>query len=193
MTPTTRYTNRFTCLLVSVSIPVALSFGTTVIASELPKQIEGKVVYVDDGDTLVLLDKGHNQVKIRLTDADAPETPKENQGRAGQPFSKASSAHLASLVKGRSAVALCYERDRFKREVCRVTVDGRDVSLEQIRAGMAWANAANPSYVRDPRAYEYERAAREKRIGLWSSSQPVPPWKWRRDCWQDRQCNGAGS
>lgn len=161
-------------------------------AKEAPPTVAGRVVYVDDGDTLVILDQDRKQIRIRLTDADAPETPKDNQGKPGQPFSRASADNLARIAKGRVATAHCYEYDAFDRPVCRVIVDGRDVSMEQIKAGLAWANAANRRYVRDPQAFEHEKAAREKKIGLWSSGRPVEPWLWRRICWKDKQCSGAG-
>ena len=73
----------------------------------------------------------HNrQHKIHLDGIDAPEK--------GQPFGSASQRHLAELLANREVVAECSNPDRYRREVCRVLVDGADAGLEQIRAGMAW-------------------------------------------------------
>jgi endonuclease YncB( thermonuclease family) len=160
---------------------------------EIPPSVLGRVVYIDDGDTLVILNQDRKQIRVRLTDADAPETPKDNQGKLGQPFSRASANNLARLAKGKNAAAHCYEYDAFDRPVCRVIVDGRDLSMEQIKAGLAWANAANRRYVRDPQAFEHEKAARGKGVGLWSGNRPIEPWLWRRACWKEKQCSGAGS
>jgi endonuclease YncB( thermonuclease family) len=162
------------------------------LAVSFPYQTEGKVVYVDDGDTLVLLDSERRQLRIRLTDLDAPETPKKDFGRLGQPYSKASGANLSALAKGKQASAYCYEYDGNDRLVCRVVVNGVDVSLEQIRSGYAWANGASRRYVRDGRAYQLEREASAAKIGLWRDPAPIEPWIWRKSCWIKRQCNGAG-
>jgi len=162
-------------------------------AADYRFELRGKVIHVDDGDTVVLLDEGRKRHKIRLTDIDAPETPKDNQGKAGQPFSNASSRNLASLAKGHNATALCYEEDHYERAVCRLMVDGRDLNLEQVRAGLAWANASNPRYVRDARAFQYEKEARQGKRGLWADPKPIPPWVWRNACWKTKQCDGAGS
>jgi endonuclease YncB( thermonuclease family) len=174
--------------MVSIAMHGALSH-----AADYRFELRGKVIHVDDGDTVVLLDEGKKRHKIRLTDIDAPETPKDNQGRAGQPFSNASSRNLASLAKGRNATALCYEQDHYERAVCRLMVDGRDLNLEQVRAGLAWANASNSRYVRDARVYQYEKEARQAKRGLWADPKPVAPWVWRKACWNAKQCDGAGS
>ncbi len=41
---------------------------------QMPGQITGKVIHVDDGDTLIMLDDQGFKRVIRLSDIDAPET-----------------------------------------------------------------------------------------------------------------------
>lgn len=162
-------------------------------AENVPEKIIGKVIYVDDGDTLTLMVAPDNKRIIRLTDVDAPETGKPAYGKLGQPFSQVAKANLQHLVGGKTVEAHCYERDRYGRIVCRVFTDGLDVSLEQIRAGLGWTNTvAGKKFVRDDKAYALETEAKEKRKGLWSQPNPVPPWEWRRACWQNQQCPNAG-
>lgn len=158
----------------------------------VPTSLQGKVVYVDDGDTLTILDAYHQQHRIRLTDLDAPETPKQKYGKLGQPFSAVSGRNLAELAKGKQASAECFEFDGNERLVCRVFVDNADLSLTQIRSGLAWANRASKRYVRDDRAYQYEQEARRDRRGLWREQNPIEPWVWRRTCWGKGKCDGAG-
>lgn len=160
-------------------------------AAGFPLDLRGKVVYVDDGDTLVVLDEQQQQHKVRLTDLDAPETAKARFRKLGQPFGAASGRNLARLAKGKPAVAHCYEYDRNERLVCRVIVDNVDLSLAQIHSGYAWANGANRRYVRDERAYQYEQQARRTRVGLWADPNPIAPWVWRRSCWEGHQCPGG--
>ena len=88
-----------------------------------PWTIEGKVVYVDDGDTLILLQADKSKASIRLSDIDAPEVS-HGQGRPGQPFSDQSRKSLTEMARGAQASATCYERDRYERLVCTVFVNG---------------------------------------------------------------------
>ena len=92
--------------------------------------LEGRVVGVADGDTLTLLDSNRQQHRIRLAGIDAPEK--------AQPFGQHSKQHLSDLAFGRNAKADCYKVDRYDRDVCTVYVNGRDVGLAQLNAGLAW-------------------------------------------------------
>ncbi len=137
--------------------------------------IQGRVVAVADGDTVTVLDGRKRQHKIRLTGIDAPERL--------QPFGKASHQQLAGLVFGREVRAHCPKKDRYGRALCRLEVDGRDVNLAQIAAGMAWHYKA---YGRDQGLFNFtgyalvELEARYRRRGLWSDPRPVAPWAFRR-------------
>lgn len=155
--------------------------------------LHGKVIYVDDGDTLILLTEGHTKINVRLTDIDAPESA-HGKGRPGQPFSQRSKDSLSQLAHGKQVDAECYDTDRYQRQVCRVFADGLDVNLEQVKRGMAWANRADKRYVRDAHVYGLEDEARASRRGLWGSKsqQPIAPWEWRKACWQKGACDGQG-
>ena len=75
----------------------------------------------------------------------------------------------------------------YRRKVCVVFVGGKDVGLEQIKAGMAWWYQ---QYARDQKKQEridYEDAeslAQPHRYGLWSGPNPMPPWEWQRNARQ---------
>ena len=129
-----------------------------------------RVVSVHDGDTLtVLVDR--KQVKVRLTDIDAPEL--------GQPFGKNSRQSLAELCFGKTASLDVRGQDRYKRTIARVTCDGLDANAEQVRRGYAW------TYTRyAPKGsllYAAQDEARAAGRGLWSDPASVPPWEWRRN------------
>jgi endonuclease YncB( thermonuclease family) len=137
--------------------------------------ITGKVVGVGDGDTITVLDAEHQQHKIRLQGTDAPEK--------AQAFGQKSKASLSSMVFGKPVTVEWSKRDRYQRIIGVVLVDGVDSNLEQIKAGMAWWYK---QYKREQTAQQradYEAAenlARERRVGLWSDVEPVPPWEFRR-------------
>jgi micrococcal nuclease len=137
-----------------------------------PARADGlaRVVSVHDGDTLtVLMDR--KQVKVRLTDIDAPEL--------GQPFGKNSRQSLSELCFGKTASLDVRGQDRYKRTIARVTCDGLDANAEQVRRGYAW------TYIRyAPKGsplHAIQVAARSEQRGLWADPAPVPPWDWRRN------------
>lgn len=140
-----------------------------------PEKITGKVVGVHDGDTLTLLDEKKVQYKVRFNGIDAPELK--------QDFGNKSKESLSDLVFGKTATIFCPKVDKYGRRVCTVFVNGTDINLEQIKAGMAWHykkyEMEQPET--DRKAYsEAEINARGQRIGLWLQPNPTEPGAWRR-------------
>ncbi len=72
----------------------------------------------------------HQQHKIRLAGIDAPERK--------QAYGLASRKHLASIVAGKQVTVEYQKRDRYRRIVGKVLLDGIDACLEQVKAGFAW-------------------------------------------------------
>jgi endonuclease YncB( thermonuclease family) len=136
--------------------------------------ITGRVVGIADGDTLTMLDADQRQHIIRLDGIDAPEK--------AQAFGQASKGHLSDLAIGRDAVAECHKVDRYRRSVCRVTVDDADLCLAQLRAGLAWVFTRYAHELTAQRRADYndaESVARREQKGLWRDEAPLPPWEWR--------------
>jgi len=129
-----------------------------------------RVVSVHDGDTLTVVIE-HRQVKVRLTDIDAPELR--------QPFGTRSKQSLSEMCFGKVAALEVRGQDRYKRSLARVTCDGTDANAEQVRRGYAW------TYTRYARAdsplHAIQIEARSAHRGLWSDPASVPPWEWRRN------------
>ena len=131
--------------------------------------ITGKVVAVADGDTITVLhDKA--QVKVRLTEIDAPEKK--------QAFGNRSTQSLSDLCFGKTAVLDEKGKDRYGRTLARVTCDGVDANAEQVRRGMAWVY---DRYVTDKSLYAVQEDAKAERRGLWHDDKPLPPWEWRKE------------
>lgn len=153
------------------AVLLALTLPVSAIAAEW----QGTVVGVADGDTLTLLDSSKTQHRIRLDGIDAPER--------AQPYGQRARQSLAALAQGRTARADCPKIDRYGRAVCRVIVGGVDVGLEQIRRGYAWHYVRYAPEQRVSDRGRYARAESDARLehaGLWSYSDPVPPWDYRR-------------
>jgi len=145
------------------------------ISAHAPAEtLTGRVVGVSDGDTLTLLDAKQVPHKIRVAGIDAPEKK--------QPFGEKAKSSLSALAYNRTAEADCRKTDRYRRNVCVVFVGGKDVGLEQIKAGMAWwyRQYAKEQTQRERIDYEHaESLANRNRYGLWSGPNPTPPWEWR--------------
>ena len=131
--------------------------------------VRGRVVSVHDGDTLTVLVDRH-QLKVRLTDIDAPELK--------QPFGTRSRQSLAELCFGKEASLDVRGRDRYQRTLATVTCAGTDANAEQVRRGYAW------TYTRYARAdsplIAIQSEARSAHRGLWADPAAVAPWDWRR-------------
>jgi endonuclease YncB( thermonuclease family) len=129
------------------------------------------VVGIADGDTLTArcdAPDGQVTIQVRLAEIDAPEKR--------QPFGERSKQHLSALCFQKSVVVRPKTRDRYGRMVARVACDGADASVEQVRAGMAWAFT---KYQTDHAFTPLEADARSRHVGLWTDRTPTPPWDWR--------------
>lgn len=135
--------------------------------------LTGYVVNITDGDTIVILDANQQQHKIRLAGIDAPESY--------QAFGTRSTESMATLTFNKTVSVQWKKKDR-ERLIGKVLINGADINLEQVRAGMAWwyvkyAKEQSPS---DRRLYEQaEQQARAQRVGLWKDTNPMPPWDFR--------------
>lgn len=138
-------------------------------ASVYAETISGKVIKVLDGDTISILDQSNTERRIRFAQIDAPEK--------SQDFGQVSKQSLSSMCFGKFAQAEVDTYDRYGRAVAVVKCDGIETNLEQVKRGMAWVYAR---YATDQRYFNAEGFAKSKGIGLWSQSNPTPPWEFRR-------------
>ena len=125
-----------------------------------------KVVKISDGDTITVL-SGKEQTKVRLYGIDAPEK-KQDYGQKSRQF-------LASLIAGQVVEVESKGKDRYKRTLGIIHYKGQDINAQMVLNGYAWA------YIKYSRIYvDQEKTARENKRGLWQSSDPTPPWEWRK-------------
>lgn len=154
---------------------------TSIEGTFAERRVLGKVVGVHDGDTITVLDADKTQYKIRLNGIDAPELK--------QDFGNKSKESLSDMVFGKQVTVIYNKIDKYKRIVANVFVDGKDVNLEQIRAGMAWhyKKYTSEQSETDRKTYsEAEVKAREEKKGLWLQPNQTPPWNYRVQL-KDRQ------
>lgn len=135
------------------------------------KEYTGKVVGIADGDTFTLLTKDKQQIKVRLSEIDAPEK--------AQPFGTRSRQTLSDLIFAKNVWVLEEDVDRYGRLVGHVYVNGAHINRKMVQDGMAWVYR---QYMKDETLLQDELEAKEAKRGLWSlpSTDQVPPWEWRK-------------
>jgi endonuclease YncB( thermonuclease family) len=143
--------------------------------------LNGRVVSVADGDTVTVLDANDTQHRIRLEGIDAPESH--------QAFGEQSRQSLAEMISGKEVTVNYQKTDQYGRLVGKILFDGRDINLEQVRAGMAWHYKfyENEQTPEDRELYaKAEETARSARRGLWQDPNPVEPYQFRKEEKRDR-------
>lgn len=130
--------------------------------------IVGRVVGVSDGDTITVLDSSKTQHKVRLEGIDAPESHQAFGARAKQA--------LSERVFGKDVRVAVKGRDRYGRELGHVYVGEQWINRELIASGFAWHYK---QYSSSAELAAAEISARAAAAGLWSGSDPVPPWDFR--------------
>ena len=139
---------------------------------------EYRLSYASDGDSFELVDAKDRKLRVRLYGVDAPE------GR--QSYGSKSRSHLMKLMQGQKLLVRTMYKDNYQRTVAIVYIsrngkaDELSINQRQVQAGMAWVyDFYCTSSVCNTWKLE-EAMAQKQKLGLWSDSNPVPPWQWRR-------------
>ncbi len=142
------------------------SILSLIILSTLTFALSGKVVSVHDGDTVTVLQDAR-QIKVRLYGIDAPELK--------QPYGKKSKQFLENLIAGEVVEVEGNGKDRYKRTIGTIYLDGKDINAQMVENGYAWA------YRKFSKKYApQESEAKYQKLGLWRDEEPVPPWEFRK-------------
>ena len=132
------------------------------------------LVSVGDGDTVRVTSRQGEKVTIRLACIDAPET---SQGASG----KWSTQTLKGLIEGQSIFLKPQVKDRYGRTVAEIYVGNRNINLQMVQVGAAYAYR---QYLKQCDRDSYLRAedtATKKGLGVWGPYKPAQvPWEYRR-------------
>ena len=145
----------------------APSTGTSPTGKTPQRIEEGIVEHVADGDTLTVITANQTKLRIRMFGIDTPETPKGNKF-PGQPYGKEAEAYLKQLVEGKRVKVEIYQVDRCKRLLSTIFLDGKDINLAMIEAGLAEVYRGPESG--NPYKSQYQAAedtARSVKKGMW--------------------------
>ncbi|MCB1596658.1 MAG: thermonuclease family protein [Gammaproteobacteria bacterium] len=150
-----------------------LVFSLTASARDSDAVLRGKVMRVTDGDTAQLkLQSG--AITVRFYGIDAPEK--------NQPYGMEAASALRQLIGGKVVDLIPVEQDKYDRLVAVVMLGERNVNLEMVARGNAWAFRQYLGEFRDDPLYcEWEAKARDQQLGLWRSTgrKRHAPWEWR--------------
>ena len=139
-----------------------------------------KVTRVYDGDTVKV--EGHDvETKVRLVGIDAPEASRKKR-EPGQPFSQQATKHLARLVLNKVVDVKGYGIDRYGRILGVISLEGKNINLEVVRAGLAEVYRGKPPYGFDSSPFQQaEEEARQAMRGMWAQGgKYVSPREWRK-------------
>jgi endonuclease YncB( thermonuclease family) len=142
-----------------------------------------QIVSVSDGDTLTVRrsDNGRNMV-IKLACIDAPER--------NQPGGKESAQRLSTLLPKGLTVSFGYfgdkdqdfgEKDPYGRTSGVILKELESINLKLVKEGQAWVYEKEISRCRgfEQEFRQSQAAAQKQRLGLWSQTNPCPPWDYR--------------
>lgn len=139
--------------------------GANVIASDY----KAKVVAVKDGDSITIKDGEHKQVVI-LYGIDCPE--------GAQEFGKEARTFTNEACYGKTVTVIEKGKDKFDRLIADIVLeDGTDLNKLLVAKGLAWWSdkfAPNDADLKTLHAN-----AKSKKLGLWASAKPIPPWIFR--------------
>jgi endonuclease YncB( thermonuclease family) len=159
----------------SLHRPILLIIAVLTLSIAMPAHaaapLAGRVVHVSDGDTVVVLTSGREEVKIRLHGIDCPESK--------QAFGQAAKRQTLALAAGKEVTVIPMDTDRYGRMVGKVLLpDGTSLNNTLVATGYAWWYQKYAP--RDAELAALEAEARRLRRGLWAESNSIPPWEWRK-------------
>jgi micrococcal nuclease len=129
-----------------------------------------KVKYVIDGDTVVV-EKNNQESTIRLLGINSPEIAHEEYGKIkGECFGKESADFLKGELEGKSIILLqdpaAGDKDKYKRLLRYIVVDGRIVNADMVRNGYAFTYQYSDFFLAKW-FYKLEKQAKGEKLGLW--------------------------
>lgn len=141
--------------------------------------IAARVARVIDGDTVDVV-TGDGMIRVRLACIDCPED--------GQDWGDTATHGLIKLIGGKTVRLECYGLDPYGRTLATLYVarDGGgqwlNVNERMVALGHAWVMRRFYNHLpmnRQDALNRIENWARTKRVGLWKTGDPIPPWEWR--------------
>ncbi len=140
-----------------------------------------EIKWVIDGDTLIA-SQGRKEITVRLDSIDCPED--------GQHWGDTAKFGLIKLIGGQFVRLEEHGIDIHGRTLATLYIwhegknDWLNINERMVTLGHAWVMYKFYEHLpkdRQDKLNSLEKWARSKNIGLWGSSNPIPPWQWRKN------------
>lgn len=138
---------------------------------------QATVTYVSDGDTAGIKTKSGQDLVCRLKSSDAPEV--EHKNMPAQPYGKEAGAMLRRMIdkkeisvivtKAADTSGTKSKENNWGRAVCDISIKGKNVDAEMIKAGASWLYRTYGE-VPDDKLVQMESTARANHKGLWAGN-----------------------
>jgi len=127
-----------------------------------------KIARYIDGDT-VLISNNNETFSLRIADIDAPEI--------NQSYGKKSKRALMKICEHTQIHIQLIGHDKYHRKIGRLQCNQTQVSQFMVKNGHAWFYQ---HYSKDKQLMIAQQDAHKHKLGLWESSNAIPPWEWRQ-------------
>lgn len=158
-------------LLRTFILPLLLTIALmpTTASSAAGARFTAHCLSVVDGDTINVLHDGVKE-KVIFYGIDCPEL--------GQAFGDEARRFTDDRCYKKDVTLEDHGRDSKGRTIAVVYLtDGTNLNQELVKCGLAWwSDKYAPD---DVRLKQLHASAKEARLGLWTDSDPIPPWIWR--------------
>jgi len=157
-----------------IKIFLAISLYALVTVSASAATLDGKVIEVNDGDTVTIVNL-NRPLKVEILGVIAPE--------AGQAYAEVARQHLSDLILNRTIVVTYSGFVQNNYILGKVYYKDMDIGAQMLRDGVAWFDKSANSRLTDSEKEIYsgsELAARSERRGLWQDATPIPPWEFKK-------------
>ncbi|MEP2773252.1 MAG: thermonuclease family protein [Fulvivirga sp.] len=129
---------------------------------------QGKVIAVEDGNTIEVETKEEGVIKVMLSEADCPELTQE--------FGEEAKAFTIDLIYKKKVIVEMKGKDRWGNKLAVIKLkNGKTLHEELIKNGLAWPPVKSASQLAS-----LAEQAKSKKEGLWSAEDPMEPWVYRR-------------
>lgn len=141
---------------------------------------KARIFFVPDGDTAFGENADGSTLACRIDGIDAPEVASKRTGKGGQPYGEESKKSLQQMILNKEVTVRITKPSvngsNYGRDMCQIEIEGKDVSVELLRAGAAWVYT---HFINDPRLKAIQEEAIAGLRGLWAGENPIPPWLFR--------------
>jgi micrococcal nuclease len=155
------------CLL---GLVLVLAAGAALASSKTaPRNVQGTVTEVLEGDVIVLTPADQPALQVRLRDIDAPELC--------QPYGEDARKALAELARGKVATLRVTGPQNAGRTTGFLMIDELNVNRYLVENGFAWS--VRTRWDQGP-LVKQEKMARALTRGLHGTLGAMPPWEFKR-------------